>query len=243
MYIVSDPADAREVFSNTKNLHFSPIFSDFLTNVFGLPKSAVPNIWADVPGDGRLVENIHPFFRHHLTMSKQLAPMTDAYIERLATTVQSRLQDTPLEVPMYEWSRYIVYEASIAAIWGMAFLERYPDSFRAVQVFDEQVYTLFFEMGDYFSKEARTARDELIEMLRVYLEDEANLESTMGVVSHRQEMLNNAGLSSHDSARFQFMVFHALALFLGWNVTDGVQVYEWIPESRVLDAVFCSRTT
>lgn len=49
----------------------------------------------------------------------------------------------------------------------------------------------------------------LVGMLCEYLDDAANLESSLGVVWHRQQMLKNAGLTGRDAATFQFMVFHA----------------------------------
>lgn len=162
LYIISDPSDAREAFGNQKGLPFAPVFAGYVANVFELRKAVLPQIWIDVPGEGRLVENMHLFFKQHLTISHQLTPMTDSYLERLAAALDSRLAMAPCEVPMYEWVRYIVYEASIAAIWGPEFLAQHPEAFGTIQIFDEQVYTLGFGLGDDLKRKAREAREKVI---------------------------------------------------------------------------------
>ncbi len=65
VYIVSDPADVREVFRNGKGLQFPPIIEGLITSTFGLDKSAVHKLYDDVPGDGKILENSHAYFMQY----------------------------------------------------------------------------------------------------------------------------------------------------------------------------------
>jgi len=86
---------------------------------------ATDKMWVDVPGDGPLIENVHSFYHGRLTSGATV----EALAEPILATLNIALNGTEaMEVPMYEWCRHTIFDATTDAVYGVGLRQNRPDA-------------------------------------------------------------------------------------------------------------------
>ncbi|KAG8907950.1 hypothetical protein FRB99_001458 [Tulasnella sp. 403] len=221
-YVFTHPQDVISVFKASKSLTFDSSTSQVLKMIYGMsddPEISVEQMLAggkELP-DGSIMEDPHSWFRRELS-GKPLEIMTEKAIAELSGNLDQELASLPdhgqfIEVGFLLWARNLLSDAVTTAAFGPHFLKRFPRTIDALWEMDDGTYKLMYGIPKMFAKEVYGAREELVETLKIYLDDTEEgitlRDGALPIVVGREPVMKAAGVSLDGRARGVLTILQA----------------------------------